>query len=35
LLRDQELLAWCARLVEAVFGDSGPAGAPSPAGSDA
>jgi transcription-repair coupling factor (superfamily II helicase) len=35
LLRDQELLAWCARLVEAVFGESSPAGAPSPAGSDA
>jgi transcription-repair coupling factor (superfamily II helicase) len=30
LLRDQELLAWCARLVEAVFGESSPA-----AGSDA
>jgi transcription-repair coupling factor (superfamily II helicase) len=25
LLRDQELLAWCARLVEAAFGDSSPA----------
>jgi transcription-repair coupling factor (superfamily II helicase) len=25
LLRDQELLAWCARLVEAVFGESSPA----------
>jgi hypothetical protein len=35
LLRDQELLAWCARLVEAVFGEASPAGASSPAGSDA
>jgi transcription-repair coupling factor (superfamily II helicase) len=35
LLRDQELLAWCARLVEAVFGESRPAGQAGPAGSDA
>ncbi|HEX7267587.1 MAG TPA: transcription-repair coupling factor, partial [Streptosporangiaceae bacterium] len=32
LLRDQELLAWCAQLVEAVFGEDRPAG---PAGSAA
>ena len=30
LLRDQELLAWCARLVEAVFGESRPAGQAGP-----
>ena len=31
LLRDQELLAWCARLVEAVLGGNGPAGPGTPA----
>jgi transcription-repair coupling factor (superfamily II helicase) len=30
LLRDQELLAWCAQLVEAVFGESRPAGQAGP-----
>jgi transcription-repair coupling factor (superfamily II helicase) len=32
LLRDQELLAWCAQLVEAVFGEGQPAGPAAPAG---
>jgi transcription-repair coupling factor (superfamily II helicase) len=35
LLRDQELLAWCARLVEAVFGEDLPAVVAEPAGPDA
>jgi transcription-repair coupling factor (superfamily II helicase) len=30
LLRDQELLAWCAQLVETVFGEGGPAGPGAP-----
>jgi hypothetical protein len=30
LLRDTELLAWCAQLVEAVFGEGRPAGPPGP-----
>src|SRR5262249_56826437 len=34
LLRDQELLASCARLVEAVFGEDRPAGPGDPAGQD-
>jgi transcription-repair coupling factor (superfamily II helicase) len=35
LLRDQELLAWCTRLVEAVFGEDRPAVVAEPAGPDA
>jgi len=35
LLRDQELLAWCTRLVEAVFGEDRPAVVTEPAGPDA
>jgi transcription-repair coupling factor (superfamily II helicase) len=35
LLRDTELLAWCAQLVEAVFGEGRPAGPGAPTGPDA
>jgi len=34
-LRDQELLAWCEELIEAVFGGIEPAGQDAPAGRDA